>query len=254
MIDFLQDDAWNALRRQMNAPLVDADDVPATIVGGLSLTELEALATDGIDTTVDQLKIAPDQTLFFKDARVWVTLTADLSTIHVTACSTIQAALQQDCQIATHTQRHIEMSVVNAAGEWDVAHQQQLVCLDCLRTLNWQGMQSDLPETLQQHIEQHFDLNDFYQTYPVSLPLSSYQHLWMATGERLNTYTADWPEVADYVKTYSRWICTACQRTFAHHRSQLLVDHVNGLKYDNTIGNLRVMCQSCRSERHLHHQ
>lgn len=252
MIDFLQDEAWNSLRRQMNAPLVAADAVPATVVGGLSLAELARLATDGIDSTVDQLKIAPDQTLFFKDARVWVTLAADLPTIHLTACSTVQAALSHDCHISTHTQRHVEVSVVNADGEWDVARQQQPICLDCLRTLNWQGMQSDLPEELVQHIEQSFDLKDFYQMYPVSLPLTTYQQLWLT--ERLNTYTTDWPEVADYVKTYSRWICTACQRTFAHHRSQLLVDHVNGLKYDNTIGNLRVMCQSCRSERHLHHQ
>jgi hypothetical protein len=255
MIDFLQDEAWNSLRRQMNAPLVDANAVPATVVGGLSLTELEALTTDGIDTTVDQLKIAPDQTLFFKDARVRVELvtdTSDLPVLHMAACPTIQAATSQHCRISTHTERHVEVSVVNAEGEWDMAIQQKPVCIDCLRTLNWQGMQSDLPEALQQHIEQHFDLKDFDQLYPTTLPLHTYQQLW--TSERLNTYTSDWPEVAEYVKTYSRWICTACQRSFAHHRSQLWVDHLNGLKYDNTIGNLRVMCQSCRKEHALHHQ
>lgn len=250
MIDFLQDEAWNSLRRQMNAPLVAADAVPATVVGGLSLVELARLATDGIDTTVDQLKIAPDQTLFLHDTRVVVELAphADgLPTIHLTACATVQAALQQNCHVSTRTARHVEVSVVNPDGEWDVATQQKPVCVDCLRILNWQGMQSDLPDALQQHIAEQFDLSDFYQIYPATLPLTTYQKLWITTGERLNTYTPDWPEVAEYVKTYSRWICTTCQRSFAHHRDQLLVDHLNGLKYDNTIGNLRVCCVSCRA-------
>ncbi len=250
MIDFLQDESWNSLRRQMNAPLVTADAVPATVVGGLSLAELARLATDGIDTTVDQLKTAPDQTLFLQDTRVFVELAQDpdsLPTIHLTACATVQAALQQNCHVSTRTERHVEVSVVNPDGEWDVARQQKPVCVDCLRTLNWQGMQSDVPKELQQHIAEQFDLKYFYQIYPVSLPLTTYQQLWIKTGERLNTYTADWPEVAEYVKTYSRWICTTCQRRFAHHRNQLLVDHLNGLKYDNTIGNLRVRCVSCRA-------
>jgi len=252
MIDFLQDDAWNTLRHKMNAPLIDANAVPAVVVGGLSLQAIKQLADTGFDTTLDQLNVAPDQTLFFKDARVRVELAGDqtgLPIIHLAYCTTLQAcAPQQRCQISTHTVRYVDISVVNNEGEWGVVEQQQPICLDCLRTLNWQGMHHRLTDELEQHILQKFDLEHFYQQYPSLLPLHNYQQLWLAETDRLNTYTHDWPEIAAYVKAYSRWICPTCQNAFAHHHSELHVDHLNGKKYDNTIGNLRISCHSCRAD------
>ncbi|MEC7119500.1 MAG: hypothetical protein VXW65_06330, partial [Pseudomonadota bacterium] len=92
MLDFLQDESWNALRRQMNAPLVSADAVPAGIVGGLSHVEQQAIATEGIQTTLDQLYLAPDQTLLYRDARVSVILHDAADTdhlLHIAHCAVI---------------------------------------------------------------------------------------------------------------------------------------------------------------------
>ncbi|MEC7120740.1 MAG: hypothetical protein VXW65_12675, partial [Pseudomonadota bacterium] len=158
----------------------------------------------------------------------------------------------QRCQLSTSPMNHLDLPTLQPDAESVSSQKTRTICPDCLATLAWHGYSPTLSEDIQQHIQQSFDLIDFYQQYPSMLSLPEYQSLRREDGQRPNTYTDDWPEIAHYVRDYSCWICASCQRNYTTQRDQLQVEHVNGLKYDNTIGNLYVICRDCQQQRSDH--
>lgn len=70
-------------------------------------------------------------------------------------------------------------------------------------------------------------------------------------AEKPIDYTGDWAGISRQRKVASGYKCSECGVMVLEQWDRLLhTHHINGIKNDNHIGNLRVMCVACHSKHH----
>lgn len=118
------------------------------------------------------------------------------------------------------------------------------VCKLCLEHLNYQGYRNGNKGK----IFSSFSLSDFFDKYS-SFFASSPSGV---ADTRYSDYTEDWPVISQRVKQKHHYKCQACGVDLNCNKNLLHVHHKNGVKQDNSTGNLIALCADCHRKQPYH--
>jgi hypothetical protein len=119
------------------------------------------------------------------------------------------------------------------------------VCQNCLRKLNYKGCNTS---NNIHSIVQNFDMDEFFQTYSSFFP-----HLPRRKAQdAVEGYTQDWAKISSHYRVEHDFICEECIVHLKNHRHLLHVHHINGVRSDNSLVNLKALCIDCHSKQNFH--
>jgi hypothetical protein len=253
--DFTDDAGLIALRRSMRA-VAPGSFSPSYQPDRLTLAELEQLATDGKDVSIDDVVVLEDSTLSYKDSRVLVYIRdvadhRDDPRFHVADCTTLQWMRQINRSgryvVATRADGHF---LVNRIDKHNKIYSREIplkICQNCLNILAFDDFSFSLPQRDRTRIVSRFTIPRFFEKYPKSLLY------WRPTEDAatgpINDYPADFEDISRRVREQSGWRCERCRRDFSHpaNKEYLHAHHKNGMKNENHGANLQVLCLGCHA-------
>jgi len=258
--NFLFNGPLNALRSEMGAPLSNSFKAQG-VVKLIDLPMVEVLRTAGLEVNFEDVKRLKDGTLGYKGHRVLLYIRdvqsygdrATLPKFHVAYCKTLESM-----RAANRFQRYVVANRDDGLFEVNLLHEARqkrpvalAVCQFCLGMLGWNGFPQGGSSTERAQHVKAFSLADFFKRYSSDLVSIRPDHT--SNTAPINEYTADWPDVSERVKHQRNYGCEGCGRRLTLRLGRYLhVHHSNGLKYDNSDGNLVVLCIRCHAEQPLH--
>ena len=122
------------------------------------------------------------------------------------------------------------------------------VCKNCLKQLNYNGYrQLGWAGGGRDKATRDFDYGAFFENYSSFFPKLPIRNEQSPTG-----YTSDWQEISKRVRSEVRNCCQECKVDLSSAPDLLHTHHVNGVKTDNSSGNLRVLCADCHRHQPNH--
>jgi hypothetical protein len=263
--DFTNDGALNDLRRKMGAELRPFAAAPRRQT--ITVEELEALATKGIEIPLDDVEILNDGTFTYKGRRVVVYI-RDVTTyrddftlpkFHLAMCDTllkkrndgsyevryvVAAPEKQDFKI----QRIRNNKVVSSTDE------KLDVCQNCLQSLEYRNFNRNAPFSKREPIIREFSVTKFFEEYGRSTvwTLPDFDAVHAPT----NIYSVDFLLIARKLKEQRGYFCERieCKRDLSVYTNRrfLHAHHMNKDKSDNRPSNLKLLCIYCHSKEHPH--
>lgn len=248
--DFLQNEGFNRLRRQMDAPLIrwELDSKP--------YIEIKDPPQPYIDNTLeyDGKRVG----VYIRDQYRSVESASDpgeLNKVHVAECDTLKQMRDKgkyDVRYVatTRTDGLYMVNLLGRFGSGDKAEGEECrlyPCIFCLRRLNYKGY-NDCEDEERREIREEFNMAEFYEAYggaridnpPPQTDITA----------RINAYTPHWDSVSLRCRERANWRCSKCDVNLGDENMKkfLHVHHKNGLKYDNSAQNLQVLCILCHTE------
>lgn len=252
--DFTLDSNLNDLRIRIGAPLREYRAPKATNI--LSVEEIEALAREGLDISLDDIVILDDGTIVYKNRRVVLYIRDvkqyrksdinDLPRFHISNCDKLREMRANNrferYVVATRDtglfQINLKSYNSNAFRRSDEALR---VCQFCLSHLDWNHFkQTRNDRTRRRKVVDDFRLSDFFTVYPKSA-ISS-EPKYDAIGAPLNDYSPEFRRVAERLKRERGYRCDECKMDLSRLRKFLHAHHKNGLQYDNSDANIAILC------------
>lgn len=123
------------------------------------------------------------------------------------------------------------------------------VCQNCLKKLNYKNFNHETWEQKKSIVE-HFQIDEFFETYST---LFEYTPI-VETESTDIEYTTDWQDVSKAYRESKNYICETCHISLKDDRGLLHTHHINGIKDDNDLNNLKAVCIDChrKEPRHKH--
>ncbi|OYQ81825.1 hypothetical protein B9T19_03955 [Ignatzschineria sp. F8392] len=162
---------------------------------------------------------------------------------HVANCKTLEQMMSRK-----RYQRYI--ATANLSGSFTIgangkpdAQARLYVCQNCLTLLNYQ--QSRLDSAKKKSVAENFSLTEFFATY------SSFFKFMPHYNEKVKVgYSDDWPQISKTIRELHRYTCQKCKVNLFEKKNLCHVHHINGVKSDNSVNNLEVLCADCHRREH----
>jgi hypothetical protein len=256
--DFTDDAGLIELRRSMGADAPGSFS-PSYQPDELTLAELELLATEGKDVSIDDVVVFKDGTLTYKDSRILVYIRDVFRfqpRFHIADCTKLQEMRRAD-RFGRYvvTTRDDGLFTVNHLGKYRQMSTQVMplsVCQHCLNKLAFDNFSLALYQSDRKKIVSRFTIRRFFEKYPRSLFQS--RPAGDAATAPINDYSADFDDISKRVRERRGWRCECCRRDFSRATDceYLHVHHKNGMKNENHEENLQVLCLGCHADEPQH--
>lgn len=166
--------------------------------------------------------------------------------VHVANCKTLEQMVQQN-----RFNRYVGTNRINGTfiieGPQGVTGEASLVvCRNCLELLNYKNSRQSAEIRRKNAIE--FSFAEFFKTYSSIFPFQP-----KTMDDQTVVYTRDWREISDAVRQKANYQCSDCGVSLKDHKNLCHVHHINGVKSDNTLSNLQVLCLDCHRKVHGTH-
>lgn len=165
---------------------------------------------------------------------------------HVAHCRTLESMINRN-----RYQRYVATN--NLSGEFEISASERVdakaklkVCLNCLTLLDYK--QSRGNKDIRRNNFLNFDLKEFFSTYS-----SCFKHMPKYTDKDSVVYTSDWKQVSERTRSSKNYTCEECRVNLSQHKRLCHTHHINGVKQDNSLGNLQVLCADCHRKEHHGH-
>lgn len=258
--NFLHWSQLNQLRHTMGAPLAERFG-KRQVAKEIALPPIpERLHGEGIDVAFDDIQVLEDGTLGYKGYRVLVYIrdvaaygrSSELPKFHVTYCTKLEQMRRNNrwskYVVANRDDGKFKINLTDQ----NISKTVRLsVCQRCLAEIAWKGFSFEMDKPSRTKAVGVFALSEFFEKYPRDLLAIKPDHT--ADTAPINEYVDNWQEISAQTKRTRSYRCEKCTRTFVGSNTRFLdTHHRNGLKYDNSEGNLEVLCIGCHAEEPMH--
>lgn len=165
---------------------------------------------------------------------------------HVAHCKTLEQMMQRN-----RYQRYVATN--NISGDFKISAPNRVdtnaklwVCQNCLTLLDYKKSKSNSRTRFQN--ASAFDLKEFFSTYS-----SCFRHMPKYSDSDNVLYSADWTEVSERVRRAKNFTCETCHVNTSAYPNLCHAHHINGVKQDNRLANLQVLCADCHRKEHEDH-
>jgi hypothetical protein len=260
LTDFRNFELLNSLKERMGIPRDVFGDLTVLVdAGRLSELELEKLTSqDGLEISIDDLRVLDDGTLAYKNSRVLLYI-RDVAVygghesqprFHVSNCSTLITMREKKrfstrYVVSTRTDGQFNLNFIDGNVSRSSLHR-LMVCQNCLGHLGFNGFLQFWGKTKRAAAVQSFALEDFFVQFPRSLHVENPKY--NSDNAPLNTYGDDFSEISLKTKSAAKWICQKCGFDLSSKKEFLHTHHKNGAKFDNNPINLSVLCYGCHAD------
>jgi hypothetical protein len=260
-------DPLNRLKEKMGIALETVGSLDVLIdAARLTAFELEKLASqDGLDISLDDLKVLFDGTLAYKDSRVLLYI-RDVAIYgehepepryHLSNCATLQQMREKKrfnsrYVVATNIDGTFNLNLIDGTRTRTKLTKLS-VCQNCLGLLEFDGFRMNWRRPQRVIAVKSFTLERFFVQFPRSLHIAT--PTYNADNAPLNIYTPDFSTISASARAAVGYECQQCKINLSAKplRKYLHVHHIDGSKSNNSSDNLKVVCFGCHSEEPAHH-
>ncbi|WP_180168582.1 HNH endonuclease [Acinetobacter sp. YH01003] len=264
LYDFLQDENLNSIREEMKAPLIDASELPYR--PGLTYADVFEIF-DEPESNFEEIEVKQNGLLYYKGVLISLNIKdvnqttgeENLPKLHISFCKALhnmKAAGRfkryiTSCKTTSFRKiRFVSESYVNSLKIVDCKLD---VCKYCLEKIQWKQYTKTMSHEEKQFIVENFDLKEFYQTFEPQF-YTDFKGILYKEEDRspVNIYQKDWGYISYRYRKSKNWHCELCKKSFEKNKAYLHVHHINGIKSDNNLANLRALCYVCHSKQPHH--
>lgn len=116
------------------------------------------------------------------------------------------------------------------------------VCKNCLDKLNYKNYKIE-----KQKVFREFKIDDFFENYS-----TLFRHLPKFNKVYKSEYTSDWDSISKDYRSSKNYICEGCNTSFIENKKLLHTHHINGVRTDNNLSNLKAFCLDCHRKQPNH--
>ena len=165
---------------------------------------------------------------------------------HVADCKTLQEMKQKkrfDRYIVTNNLSGIfEINGINSNDNEIINNSKLHVCKNCLSLLNYKNYKQN------KKVFDDFRINEFFEIY------STFFTNFPKFEEKIyaSSYSIDWNTISSEYKNSKNYVCETCETSFRNNKTLLHTHHINGIKEDNSLSNLKAVCIDCHRKEPNH--
>lgn len=258
--DFASATIFNNLRMKMGAELIDWDTVSWKAVDSddllRKLNSLEGIIIDDISEIV----FADDGTFEYKGQKVLVYIRDQKQNpkyykpreykFHICNCDVINKFIRNNrfdrYVVSTRTDGKFLVNIVNTWNKEYIEKdtiKELKVCKTCLMKLTYKGYRDYKRDN---SIYTEFSLNEFFKKYKAKQFTSTPTYTEKTAPPDL--YDSKAIRMNEKIKRQNNWSCQKCGMDLSSNKKYLHIHHINGVKSDNRVSNLRCLCIGCHSE------
>lgn len=264
LIDFEKHDKLNNLRQKMSAPWINWE-VPEWEKFNTKELLQKLNSIEGIEVNIDEIIKSNDGTFEYRGQKVLVYIRDQYARsqnfhgeykYHIANCNTIERTFNAGrinrYVVSTRNDGRFLVNTKNFYTREETENnviKELHVCKNCLNYLNYKNYVRVIRRS-KYKIYNSFQLSEFFEKYGGSQRIRkpSYTDLTAPRDE----YNQDFNTLSNHLKEKNGWCCEQCGRNFKEHKEFLHTHHKNGIKSDDSLENLAILCIGCHSKSPSH--